>query len=185
MRIPRLLLSVFTLSMVTATWLTLTAAAPRHLPGDAPLGPPVLTLAPGPRLPGAVPNVRLSEILAAPARDWDGSGAFSSRDDEWVEIVNGGAGPADLTGFFITDGDTIPRFGFSGTLAAGAVQLVTGAASVAWERATAHPVFGLSLGNTGETVMLWQVVGADTSPLRRAARAIDEPIRPMPMMARR
>ena len=110
----------------------------------------------------AAPNVRLSEILAGPGRDWDGNGTFSSRDDEWFEIVNGGAGTVDLSSYFMTDGDSIPRYGFSGTLASGATLLVTGAASVAWERATAHPVFGLSLGNTGDRVLLWQVVGADT-----------------------
>jgi len=111
----------------------------------------------------AVPDVRLSEILAGPARDWDGSGTFSSRDDEWIEIVNGGAAAADLTPYFVTDGDSIPRFGFTGTLAPGAVLLVTGSMSVAWERATAHPVFGLSLGNTGDKVLLWKVTGPDTS----------------------
>src|SRR5262249_3705306 len=111
----------------------------------------------------AAPDIRLSEILAGPARDWDGSGTFSSRDDEWIEIVNGGTVPADLTPYFVTDGDSLPRFGLSGTLAPGAVLLVTGAMSVAWERATAHPVFGLSLGNTGDRVMLWKVTGADTT----------------------
>jgi len=111
----------------------------------------------------AAPDVRLSEILAGPARDWDGSGAFSSRDDEWIEIVNGGVGGADLTPYFVTDGDSIPRFGFAGTLAPGAVLLVTGAMSVTWERATAHPVFGLSLGNTGDKVLLWKVTGPDTA----------------------
>ena len=111
----------------------------------------------------AAPDVRLSEILAGPARDWDGSGTFSSRDDEWIEIVNGGAAAADLTPYFVTDGDSIPRFGFTGTLAPCAVLLVTGAMSVAWERATAHPVFGLSLGNSGDGVLLWKVTGTDTT----------------------
>jgi len=111
----------------------------------------------------AAPDVRLSEILAGPARDWDGNGVFSSRDDEWIELVNGGTAPADLTPYFVTDGDSIPRFGFTGTLAPGTVLLVTGAMSVAWERATGHPVFGLSLGNTGDQVLLWKVTGTDTS----------------------
>lgn len=110
----------------------------------------------------AAPAVRLSEFLAAPARDWDGSGTFSSRDDEWIEIINGGATNVDLSSYLITDGDSLPRYGFSGTLEPGAVRLVTGAMSTAWERATGHPVFGLSLGNTGDRVMLWRVVGADT-----------------------
>ena len=137
MRLPRHPVVLFLL------WLTLPAAAPRPA--------------------CAAPDVRLSEILAGPARDWDGSGAFSSRDDEWIEIVNGGSTTADLSPYFVTDGDSIPRFGFSGTLAPGAVLLVTGTASVAWERATAHPVFGLSLGNTGDHVLLWKVTGGDTT----------------------
>ncbi len=116
-----------------------------------------------PLIAHAAPDVRLSEILAAPGRDWDGNGVFSSRDDEWIEIVNGGLATADLSPYFVTDGDSIPRFGFSGTLASGAVLLVTGAQSVVWERATAHPVFGLSLGNTGDKVLLWKVTGADTA----------------------
>ena len=110
----------------------------------------------------AAPDVRLAEILAAPARDWDGSGVFSSRDDEWIEIINGGASTADLSPYFVTDGDSIPRFSFTGTLAPGAVLLVTGSMSVTWERATGHPVFGLSLGNTGDQVLLWKVTGPDT-----------------------
>ena len=111
----------------------------------------------------AAPDVRISEFMAGPARDWDGNGTFSSRDDEWIEIVNGGSAVADLTPYFLTDGDSIPRFGFTGTLAPGAVLLVTGAESVTWERATAHPVFGLSLGNTGDKVLLWKVTGSDTT----------------------
>lgn len=108
-------------------------------------------------------GVRLNEILAGPARDWDGSGAFSSRDDEWIEIANAGGGTADLTGFFVTDGDSIPRYAFSGTLAPGATLLVTGKMSYDWEKATGQPAFGLSLGNAGDSVLLWQVAGSDTS----------------------
>jgi hypothetical protein len=110
----------------------------------------------------SVPGVRLNEILAGPARDWDGSGAFSSRDDEWIEIVNAGSAAVDLAGFLVTDGDSIPRYALSGTLAPGEVRLVTGKTSYDWERANAQPAFGLSLGNTGDSVILWQVTGADT-----------------------
>src|SRR5262245_6307369 len=70
--------------------------------------------------------LRLNEILAGPARDWDGSGTFSSRDDEWVELANTGATALDLTGFFLTDGDSIPRFAFTGSLAAGTQLVVYG-----------------------------------------------------------
>jgi hypothetical protein len=115
-----------------------------------------------PQPPAATAQVRLNEILAGPARDWDGSGAFSSRDDEWIEIVNTGAAAADLAGFFVTDGDTLPRYAFSGPLAPGATLLVTGRMSYDWERANGQPAFGLSLGNSGDSVLLWQVSGPDT-----------------------
>ena len=107
-------------------------------------------------------SLKLNEFLAGPARDWDGSGALSTRDDEWVEVVNTGATPLDLAGYLITDGDNLPRMGLSGTLDPGARRLVYGSQSVEWERANGQPVFGLSLGNTGDQVKLWQVVGPDT-----------------------
>ena len=131
---------------------------PRHLA----VLPLLLTVAAA-RPAVAAPDVRISEFMAGPARDWDGNGTFSSRDDEWIEIVNGGSAVADLTPYFLTDGDSIPRFGFTGTLAPGVVLLVTGSASVNWERATGHPVFGLSLGNSGDKVLLWKVTGSDTT----------------------
>ena len=106
--------------------------------------------------------LRLNEFMAGPARDWDGSGTFSSRDDEWVEVVNAGATPLALDGFIITDGDSLPRFALSGSLAPGDHRMVTGKESYDWEKATGHPAFGLSLANSGDAVMLWQVVGAET-----------------------
>ncbi|HTM57357.1 MAG TPA: lamin tail domain-containing protein [Candidatus Udaeobacter sp.] len=106
--------------------------------------------------------LHLNEALPGPARDWDGSGAFSSRDDEWVEVVNIGAGALDVSSFFLTDGDSIPRFAFAGTLAPGEHRVVYGGESLSWEKATGHPAFGLSLGNTGDAILLWQVVGADS-----------------------
>lgn len=106
--------------------------------------------------------LRLNEFMAGPARDWDGSGTFSSRDDEWIEIKNTGAAPLALESFFLSDGDSLPRYGLSGTLAPGAVKLVTGKMSLDWEKANARTAVGLSLSNSGDAVMLWQVVGADT-----------------------
>jgi hypothetical protein len=116
-----------------------------------------------PRPAGAQPPLRLNEFLAGPARDWDGSGALSTRDDEWVEVMNVGSAPLDLSGFFLTDGDRLPRYGLSGTLDPGARKLVFGRDAVEWERANGYPVFGLSLGNTGDQVMLWHASGGDTS----------------------
>jgi hypothetical protein len=107
-------------------------------------------------------TLRINELMAGPARDWNGDGVYSSRDDEWVEIVNTGSGSVDLAAFFVMDGDSSPRCGLTGMLAPGARRVVTGKEAYDWERATGHPAFGLSLGNSGDRVTLWQVSGAET-----------------------
>lgn len=107
--------------------------------------------------------LRLNEICAGPARDWNGDGVVSSRDDEWVEVVNLGTTTVSLDGFVLMDGDSIPRFALSGTLAPGDVRIVYGKESYDWEKATGRPAFGLSLGNSGDRVTLWEVSGTDTA----------------------
>ena len=134
------------------------------------LAPTLITLALAllPHLPAlatpacAASPILINEILAGPARDWDGSGIFSTRDDEWVEIINAGAVPLDLAGWLLTDGDAIPRLALSGALAAGERRVVFGKESYDWEKAHGQPAFGLSLSNSGDKVMLWQVAGPDT-----------------------
>jgi hypothetical protein len=87
-----------------------------------------------------------------------------SRDDEWVEIVNAGLAPVALDDYRLSDGGSMLfRYAFTGTLAPGAVRLVTGAESVAWEMANGISTTGLSLNNAGDSVRLWRVVGADTT----------------------
>ena len=113
-------------------------------------------------LPAGAATLQINELLAGPARDWDGSGAVSTRDDEWVEVRNASAAPLDLAGFIITDDDSIPRYALSGSLGPGERRVVYGKESYDWEKAHGQPAFGLSLGNSGDAVILWQVVGADT-----------------------
>ena len=110
----------------------------------------------------AAPGLVLNEFLAGPASDWNGSGAVSTRDDEWVEVYNGGATAVDLSSFLLTDSDRLPRYAFGGTLEPGGWRIVFGSDSYAWEKAQGYPAYGLSLGNSGDTVMLWQVAGAET-----------------------
>ncbi len=112
--------------------------------------------------PSFAATLQLNEILPGPARDWDGGGTYSSRDDEWVEVRNAGTAPLDLAGWLITDADSIPRYALGGTLDPGARRVVFGKTSYDWERANGYPAFGLSLGNSGDSVLLWQIVGADT-----------------------
>jgi hypothetical protein len=70
--------------------------------------------------------------------------------------------PLDVGGFFLSDGDSVPRYAFSGVIAPGDHYVVFGSESFAWEHAHGWPAFGLSLANSGDQVLLWQVVGADT-----------------------
>lgn len=108
-------------------------------------------------------GLRLSEILAGPARDWDGDLVYDAKGDEWVEVENTGPGPVSLDGYLLADGDKTTRFALSGTLGPGEVRLVTGSAAVAWQRSRGLTTAGLSLNNSGDTVFLLLVAGSDTT----------------------
>lgn len=109
-------------------------------------------------------QVYLNEILADPARDWDGNGAQHYRDDEWIEIINLSDSPVDLSCYRIADGEEEPvwRYGFSGVLDAGGARVVYGSESVAWEEAFGFPIYGLSLNNAGDRVSLYCVSESET-----------------------
>ena len=69
-------------------------------------------------------QVVINEIMADPARDWsptDGNGEYHSMQDEWVEIVNAGLEPVDITGWRLRDAvsDSSWRYGFSGIIQPG------------------------------------------------------------------
>jgi len=110
-------------------------------------------------------QLAINELLADPARDWDGDGVLNSRDDEWVEIINLGKTAVDLAGYRLADGEGSPvwRYGFSGVLEVGAVRIVYGSDAKAWEEANGFPVYGLSLNNTGDRIALYRIAGTDTS----------------------
>jgi len=107
-------------------------------------------------------SIQLSEILAGPSRDWDGDGAFVARQDEWLEIRNNGASVETLAGYLVSDADSTIRYAFTGSVAPGGVLLVTGRMAEDWQRAQSRTVSGLSLNNSGDTVRLFQIQGADT-----------------------
>ena len=109
----------------------------------------------------AAAQVLLNEILADPATDWNGSGAYDSRDDEWVEIINAGAEPVSLAGCRLASADTTWRYEFSGLLAPGEVRVVYGSESYAWEQASGEPAYGLRLTNTGGTLLLMRFDGGE------------------------
>jgi hypothetical protein len=107
-------------------------------------------------------DVLLNEILAGPGRDWNGDGVVSSRDDEWVEVVNTGGGAVDLSGYLLSDADSTFRYVFSGVLGAGERRVVFGLQAVEWQRSSGRAIGGLSLNNAGDTVRLFLAMGADT-----------------------
>ncbi len=111
----------------------------------------------------AVGDLRLSEILAGPARDWDGDGVFDSRKDEWLEVVNTGSAALDLAPFRVSDADSTIRYEFSGILQPGSVMLVTGSMAETQQRAMGRTATGLSLNNGGDTVILFRVENGDTA----------------------
>jgi hypothetical protein len=109
------------------------------------------------------PGLRLNEILAGPARDWDGDGVYDSRGDEWLEVQNVGSVALAIDEYRITDADRTVRMALGGTLGPAEVKLVTGSTAVAWQRSQGMTATGLSLNNSGDTVFLLHVAGADTT----------------------
>ncbi len=114
-------------------------------------------------------QVVLNELMADPARDWDGDGQYNYRDDEWIEILNRGETTVDISSLILADGEDDPvwRFRFSGVLEPGCVAIVFGSDSRSWEEANGFPVYGLSLNNAGDCVSLYIVDGEDTTLLDR------------------
>jgi hypothetical protein len=103
----------------------------------------------------AAAAVVLSEILGDPARDWNGSGAVDSRDDEWVEVLNTGPDAVDLAEYYLRDAlGTEPHLRLSGLLATGGVRVFYGSDAAAWQTAQGLTLTGLSLNNAGDTVEL-------------------------------
>ncbi len=101
--------------------------------------------------------LRISEILSAPASDWDGNGSVEFKGDEWVEILNTGPNPEVLDGVYLKDGTgDAYHYGFSGTLAPGEVLVVYGSQAMVWQAANGAGTSGLSLNNGGDRVELWR-----------------------------
>ncbi len=99
----------------------------------------------------------INELMAAPASDWNGDGQIDYKNDEWVEILNTGLSPADLTGLYLKDstGDAY-HYGFDGVLLPGEVRIVYGSDAVAWQADHGAGSSGLSLNNGGDTLELWR-----------------------------
>jgi hypothetical protein len=108
------------------------------------------------------PLVAINEVLADPARDWDGDQEINATNDEWVEIVNTGDVPADLTNLRLGDADRSWAYGFTGALPVEGRMVIYGSTSKAWQQENGVAAFGLRLANTGDIVVLWRLSAADT-----------------------
>ncbi|NIM19069.1 MAG: hypothetical protein GTO51_01645 [Candidatus Latescibacteria bacterium] len=116
-------------------------------------------------------QLRLNEILADPASDWDGDGEVGSKADEWVEIINVGTTVIDLSKYRLTDlsGSYNWRYAFSGTLGPAEIAVVYGSEVVRWQSENGISTYGLSLNNSGDTVYLYEVSVSDTVEADRYA----------------
>ena len=127
----------------------------------------------------ACAQVVINEIMPDPAVDWspsDGNEEYHSVQDEWVEILNIGAAPVDITGWRLRDAasDSSWRFEFSGTLAAGAYAVVYGNEAYDWEDANGYPRYGLSLNNGGDTVSLVRPDGTVVDAVSYEGSQVDD-----------
>jgi len=48
-------------------------------------------------------NVLINEMLANPAKDWNGNGAVSGMDDEFIELYNSANQSANISGYVLKD----------------------------------------------------------------------------------
>jgi hypothetical protein len=109
----------------------------------------------------AMSEVVLNEIMADPASDWsttDDNSDYNYRDDEWIEIFNGGSQPVDITGWRLRDfsSDSSWTYGFEGVILPGEAIVVYGNDAYAWEDSMGYSRVGLSLSNSGETIYLYK-----------------------------
>ncbi|MFO0746346.1 MAG: lamin tail domain-containing protein [Myxococcota bacterium] len=138
-------------NVATGSYLTAQVCAPAALKCGVPA-------------PTAVGKPIISEILAAPGGDYNADGTQNASGDEYVEIVNAGAAPANLTGWSISDavgvrhvfgnGSTIPPGGALVVFGGGSPALVAGTTIV--QKASSGQ---LGLNDGGDTVTLSDIDG--------------------------
>ncbi len=107
--------------------------------------------------PPAAAQVRLNELMADPASDWDHDGLYDYKSDEWIEVVNTGAAPVDLRNYWVRDeAASEPRFHLDGVIDPGEAAVFYGSDAVAWQSANGISTAGFSLNNGGDTLYLLQ-----------------------------
>jgi hypothetical protein len=125
---------------------------------------------------GGTPRLVINEILADPGAGLDANrdGAFSSTDDEMLELVNRGDAPIDLTGATIADAVAV-------RVVLPAITLPPRGALVVFGGGTPTPIAGvqivtgrLYLNNDGDTVTVRDRGGAELARAVYGANAGDD-----------
>ncbi len=99
--------------------------------------------------------VRITELMADPASDWDHDGAYDYKLDEWIEVTNTGTAPVNLQDYWFRDESASePRFQLTGVLDPGETAVFYGSDAVAWQAANGISTAGFSLNNGGDTLYL-------------------------------
>ena len=107
----------------------------------------------------------INEVLGDPASDWDGDGAVDFKLDEWIEVLNTGSDPLDLSDYFIRDilGEE-PHLRLSGVIDPGETAVFYGSDAVAWQTANGMTTSGLSINNSGDTLQLLRILQGAAGP---------------------
>ena len=149
-------------SWVLAVWFLVFVVAAGVVVGIARSGSGTIRRPLAPHALQAPSDLRLSEILASPARDWDEDGTFVARQDEWVELRNVGSVSISLQEYYLTDADSTLRIIPTGVLVPGSIIVITGRMAEDWQRLAGRTISGLSLNNAGDTVRLFHMGATDT-----------------------
>ena len=107
----------------------------------------------------------INEVLGDPASDWDGDGIVDFKLDEWIEVLNTGSAPLDLSDSFLRDilGDE-PHLRLSGVIDPGEAAVFYGSDAVAWQEETGASTSGLSINNSGDTLQLLRMFQGTEGP---------------------
>ncbi|HET6610965.1 MAG TPA: lamin tail domain-containing protein [Kofleriaceae bacterium] len=112
-------------------------------------------------LPGSEGNLMINEVLTDPGSfDSNGDGKANARGDEFIELVNVGDGPVDLTGVVIEDRVRV-RFAFpdGASLDAGQVAVVFGSGAPVLAGVETFSSNGLYLNNRGDDLTVRRADG--------------------------
>ena len=106
----------------------------------------------------------INEMTPSPTADYNGDGRLNTTEDEYVELVNAGAAPLDLSGWTLADGVTTRHVFPSGTVVApGGAVVVFGGGTVRLRAGTtvaqAAKSKTLGLNNTGDKIVLSDLDG--------------------------